>query len=412
MCRDLTRDFQRYRELFRPAPRDHLPEALRVFLASPGFVVVAAYRIRFWLKAQGETSGRMRFRMLLKCISPLAAWYSVWVAKIWISEWPCIGPGLYLSNQGGITIGPRKIGTNVSISHNVTIGLGRQGGVPEIGDNVWIGPDTVIFGSGKIGDGVVLKSATVVGRSVPSGCVVEGNPILIRKVGPDERGRARLGCFLGVGASSASRVVIKPRARAAPPAVHADPSLLEALRADFRRYRARQSAPASRFLTAVRTHGLHATAVYRLGRWIDTHLGSPWFLPARGLLQGVCALLRYAVGRAYGIHIDRRALVGKGLYIGHFGGVLVGRCRLGENCSIHQHVRLEEAFAGAPDSGPWIGHNVWIGPHAVIMGPIVVGDNATVAAGARVLEDVRSRYLVSGNPARPTMVNYNNAALL
>jgi serine O-acetyltransferase len=350
--------------------------------------------------------------MLLKCTSPVAAWYSVCVAKIWIGEWPRIGPGLYLSSQGGIIIGPRRIGANCTINHNVTIGVGRQRGCPEIGDNVWIGPDTVVFGAGKIGDDVVLKASTVVGRSVPSGCVVEGNPAQIKKGGPDELCRDRLGGSLGVGVPIAPRVVIKPRAPVAPREANAEPLLLEALRADFRRYRARRSAPKSRFMTAVGAHGFHATVVYRLGRWIDTHLGSPWLLPTRGLLQGVCELLRYAVGRAYGIHIDRRALVGKGLYIGHFGGVVVGRCRLGEQCSIHQHVRLEEALAGDPDSGPWIGHNVWIGAHAVIMGPVVVGDNATVAAGARVLDDVRSGCLVAGNPARHTIIDYDNAALL
>lgn len=115
---------------------------------------------------------------------------------------------------------------------------------------------------------------------------------------------------------------------------------------------------------------------------------------------------------AYSIHIDRKAVIGRGLYIGHFAGIVVERCRLGKNCSIHQHVHIEEDLVDGRTSGPWIGDNVWIGPHARIKGPVQVGNNAAIAAGAVVTSDVQDGCLVSGDPAWVISLKYDNAALL
>lgn len=179
MVSDIKADFRRYAELFRPAPAVGRPAVLRILLSSPGFIVVAAYRIRFWIKTRfGASNGWLRrhfLRILLACLNHGANWYSVFVMKTLIQDWPTIGPGLYLSNRGGIILGAHRLGANCVIHHNVTIGMDRKERHPEIGDRVWIGPNSVIYGQ-EIGDGTVVAGETVVGKSVPGRCLVAGKP--------------------------------------------------------------------------------------------------------------------------------------------------------------------------------------------------------------------------------------------
>ncbi len=96
-----------------------------------------------------------------------------------------IGPGLYIGHVGTIYIGRAKIGSNLSISFNVTIGIGRQtgrAGIPTIGDNVWIGPNSVISGSVRIGNNATVATGTILSRTIPDSALVGGNPgrILLR----------------------------------------------------------------------------------------------------------------------------------------------------------------------------------------------------------------------------------------
>ncbi|MCK4606396.1 MAG: serine acetyltransferase [candidate division Zixibacteria bacterium] len=90
-----------------------------------------------------------------------------------------IGPGLYIGHVGTIYIGPTRIGSNFSVTHNVTIGVGLAMGaddLPSIGDNVWVGTGSVITGGIKIGNNVTISAGSVLSRSVPDKYLVAGNP--------------------------------------------------------------------------------------------------------------------------------------------------------------------------------------------------------------------------------------------
>lgn len=90
-----------------------------------------------------------------------------------------IGPGLYLGHPTNILIGPTKIGKNCSLTHNVTIGWGvgsQKPGIPVIGDNVWIGPGSVLTGGIEIGNGVTISAGSIVNKNIPDRCLVAGNP--------------------------------------------------------------------------------------------------------------------------------------------------------------------------------------------------------------------------------------------
>jgi maltose O-acetyltransferase len=55
---------------------------------------------------------------------------------------------------------------------------------------------------------------------------------------------------------------------------------------------------------------------------------------------------------------------------------------------------------------------VWIGGHAKVLGGITVGDGATIGAGALITNDVPSRALMMGSPARVMSRDYDNMAIL
>jgi serine O-acetyltransferase len=111
----------------------------------------------------------------------------------------------------------------------------------------------------------------------------------------------------------------------------------------------------------------------------------------------------------YGINLALSAHIGPGLYIGHFGGIELRNCRLGARCSIGQQTKIGRP---AEVNGPKIGDRVWIGSHSHVFGAIVIGDGATLGAGALVTTDVSARSLCLGRPARVAMRDYDNSAFL
>ncbi|WP_405216962.1 serine O-acetyltransferase [Agrococcus sp. Ld7] len=89
-----------------------------------------------------------------------------------------IGEGTTLAYGGiGVVVHKdSKIGMNVKIGQNVTLGARAGGsGPPIIGDDVFIGPNSVCLG-GEIGSGAVVGAGSVVLKPVAAGAVVAGNP--------------------------------------------------------------------------------------------------------------------------------------------------------------------------------------------------------------------------------------------
>lgn len=94
-----------------------------------------------------------------------------------------IGPGFYLGHWGSLVINPKaKIGKNCNIAQGVTVAQanrGRNEGVPEIGNEVWIGSNAVLVGNIKIGNNVLIAPNAYVNFDVPENSVVIGNPGII-----------------------------------------------------------------------------------------------------------------------------------------------------------------------------------------------------------------------------------------
>jgi len=91
----------------------------------------------------------------------------------------------------------------------------------------------------------------------------------------------------------------------------------------------------------------------------------------------------------YGLDISYRTKIGKGFYIGHFGGVVIhGDVEIGDNCNLSQGVTIGILQRGNKIGLPKIGNRVFIGPGAIILGGITVGDDVLIGANAIVTFDV------------------------
>lgn len=87
---------------------------------------------------------------------------------------------------------------------------------------------------------------------------------------------------------------------------------------------------------------------------------------------------------------------GAGLRIAHGYGTLVHAATIGTRCTLYQGVTLGHTDHGAP----FIGDRVRIYGNAQVLGPVTIGDDAVVAAGAVVISDVPAGMMAAGVPAR------------
>jgi serine O-acetyltransferase len=102
-----------------------------------------------------------------------------------------------------------------------------------------------------------------------------------------------------------------------------------------------------------------------------------------------------------GIEIHPAAKLGKGFFIDHGMGVVIGETvETGENVTIYQGVTLGGTSLSHGKRHPTIGSNVTVGVGAAVLGAITVGDNAKVGAGSVVVKDVPANATVVGIPAR------------
>jgi serine O-acetyltransferase len=152
--------------------------------------------------------------------------------------------------------------------------------------------------------------------------------------------------------------------------------------------------------------GLTAVLLYRICHQLR-------YGPRSNALSKLAYVPAWLIARWYaikvGIEIDPNAHIGCGLFINHFGGVVIGPVTIGDNCNIAQTVTLgrssrvaEWDLREAADvvDVPSIGNRVWIGPGAVIAGPVVVGDDASIAANSLVTRDVPAAGVALGVPAQ------------
>lgn len=102
----------------------------------------------------------------------------------------------------------------------------------------------------------------------------------------------------------------------------------------------------------------------------------------------------------YGIEIPFTLRIGPGLLIVHCGGIVVGAEAIGNNVSISQGVTIGSTYRGKRQGCPIIGDNVYIGPGAVLIGKINVGNNVAIGANCVVTTDIPDNAVVAGVPGK------------
>ncbi len=103
----------------------------------------------------------------------------------------------------------------------------------------------------------------------------------------------------------------------------------------------------------------------------------------------------------YGITISPTTRVGGGLYIGHFGGIVIHPgAVIGENCNISQGVTIGQSPRGARAGYPTLGDRVFLGPNAIVIGRIVIGSNVAIGAGCVVTHDAPVGAVIAGVPGK------------
>ena len=158
---------------------------------------------------------------------------------------------------------------------------------------------------------------------------------------------------------------------------------------------------------------LHGVEVGESGLRLWLGLFSPRFLPVLlcrlahffyclklGLLAKVISLLNFFL---FGIEIAVRCPIGKGLFLPHTQGTVIGAWSIGENVTIFQGVTLgarEVDFSYHESSRPTVGDNVTIGSGAKILGGLTLGSGSRVGANAVVLNDIGPGFLAVGVPAK------------
>lgn len=112
-------------------------------------------------------------------------------------------------------------------------------------------------------------------------------------------------------------------------------------------------------------------------------------------------MISQRAARKTGIEIHPGATIGKRLVIDHGHGVVIGEtAEIGDDVLIYQGVTLGGTGKDTGKRHPTIGNNVMISAGAKVLGPLKVGDNSRIAAGAVVLDEVPANSTVVGVPAR------------
>ncbi|MEM8871275.1 MAG: serine acetyltransferase [Pseudomonadota bacterium] len=126
------------------------------------------------------------YRLMFKCCE--------WFCGIKLSYNVAVGRRVRLDHFGGMILGARSIGSDVTLRQNTTLGIAARSDLnakPVIKDHADIGAGAVIVGDIVIGYGAVVGANAVVVRSVPDYCVVGGVPAKqIRQRDPSEVGRS------------------------------------------------------------------------------------------------------------------------------------------------------------------------------------------------------------------------------
>jgi serine O-acetyltransferase len=132
-------------------------------------------------------------------LAKLPAFVNFFIFGIEVPPRMFIGPGLVLMHTQGTVLGAARMGSNVTIYHQVTLGAVSMDFAytsalrPVVGDGVVIGVGAKVLGELTLGDGCVIGANAVVLKNVPAGKVAVGIPAQILLAKSEREGSSRIG---------------------------------------------------------------------------------------------------------------------------------------------------------------------------------------------------------------------------
>jgi serine O-acetyltransferase len=168
--------------------------------------------------------------------------------------------------------------------------------------------------------------------------------------------------------------------------------MFDAIRGDIRTVMERDPAARSALEIVLCYPGVHALAFHRVANRL-------WRGGWLSMARFVSHLSRFLTG----IEIHPAARIGRGLFIDHGMGIVIGEtAEIGDNVSLLQGVTLGGTSTRREKRHPTLHDNVTVGAGAKIIGAITVGENSRVGAGSVVVRDVPPNAVVVGVPGRVT----------
>lgn len=137
---------------------------------------------------------------------------------------------------------------------------------------------------------------------------------------------------------------------------------------------------------------------------LRSHRKAQWFLKHN--MPFIARYLSQRTARKTGIEIHPGATIGRRVCIDHGSGIVIGEtAEIGDDCMIYQGVTLGGTGKDVGKRHPTLKNGVMVGSGAKVLGPIVIGENSKVAAGAVVIKDVEPNSTVVGVPGRVVRID-------
>ena len=174
-------------------------------------------------------------------------------------------------------------------------------------------------------------------------------------------------------------------------AFNADPEIVRSAERDMRAVRERDPACKTYLQPFLFFKGYAGLQGYRVSHWL--------YAQEREILA---YYLQSRISELFSVDIHPHAEIGAGVFIDHAHGIVIGETAVVEDdVSMLHSVTLGGTGKETGDRHPKIRRGVLIGAGASVLGNIEVGEEARIAAGSVVLQDVGARCTVAGVPAKP-----------